>query len=199
MPIHTPNGLKIRLSEEVLNSVLEPILDPVIGGISEHSEFLSKVEDWMDFPQSLAGLGCIVGALYSSNWLVALLAGIVTYLLGDVMVQVSHSKYLRILVVNFLGKSLLAFVVPLLSVGFLVWKGNLATAMAAIVFLIANHFGITSALLVIGMPIRLFLTRLLKLEMTASERAFIALCNERARERGVEIRWSGYTKLFSAS
>lgn len=188
VPIHTPHGLKIRLSEDGLERVL--------GENRERfrlSEALFDVERWGQLRVGLSNAGAISAALltHSVKWTLAV--AVVAWVLGNLIQTAFFSRMLLAVFSRVFGLWLVAVPASLALFVYLKGLGSPGAGVAALVVVAANWSGFWNPiLLLVAMPARVAVMRLRGGSFTFSEVAFVGALNEQARQIGLRLDWNRY-------
>ena len=98
MAIMTPNGLKIRLSQERIDSVL---------GVTKvqlnWEDIFADVEIWANLPNAAAAVSAMAASLISRSWLITVLAAVAGFIVANLTQTVVYSRFLKILIAQLLG------------------------------------------------------------------------------------------------
>lgn len=179
MAIFTPHGLKIRLDEEALEKVIGPLKLNI-----DFNDLLLDIELWELLPIAMGEMVAIITAFLTSNWLCTLVAGIIGFLIGGVLREITYSDFLRRLFPLFLGSGPVIVVATIACSIYLGLKGEYVTILVLIAFFFLSKIeavitGIVLAPLIYFMG-RKYL-RSTGMPTTHVERVFITLCNNRAK------------------
>ena len=186
MPIYTPNGLKIRLNPERVESVLEPLL-------ANHSmeDILLDVETWEFMPKvvSIVVASAIAPFVLKGSDIILIVA--VSHVVLHVVRGFTYLDALRRMAMVLCSLPILIGCMLGVPAYLAFAHGDYATAITLFVFNLAVSFGALELLMVIlfvplgffrvrtGLPIR-------------QEFAFRAVCDRRAKKSGVRLDWSRY-------
>lgn len=179
MAIFTPNGLKIRFNEEALEKVIRPLKMTI-----DFNDLLLDIELWELLPVAMGEVAAITTAFLTSDWLFTLVAGIIGFLIGAVLREITYSDFLRRLFPLFLGSGPVTIVATIACSIYLGLRGEYFTILVLIAFFFLSKIEaiITSTVLA---PLIYFMAR--KYSLTHVERAFTVLCNIRAKKLGIEL------------
>lgn len=188
MAIFTPHGLKIRFDEEALEKVIGPLNMAI-----DFNDLLLDIELWELLPVAMGQVAAIIAALLTSNWLSTLLAGIIGFLIGGVLREITYSDFLRRLFPLFLGSGPLTIIGTIACSIYLGLRGEYVTILVLIAFFFLSKIeaiitGIALAPLIYFMG-RKYL-KSIGMPLTHVERTFIILCNIRAKKLDIELDWS---------
>lgn len=186
MAIFTPHGLKIRFDEEALEKVMGPLNMTI-----DFNDLLLDIELWELLPVAMGKVSAIIAAFLTRDWLFSLVAGIIGFLIGAVLREITYSDFLRRLFPLFLGSGPVTIIGTITCSIYLGLKGEYVTILVLIGFFFLSKIEtiITSIILA---PLIYFMAR--KYSLTHVERAFIVLCNIRAKKLGIELDWGLYAK-----
>jgi branched-subunit amino acid transport protein len=188
MAFFTPHGLKIRFDEESLENA--------IGSLKRSSDFndlLMDIELWELLPVAMAKVAAIITAYLSGSWLLTLVLGIIAMIIGGIIRELTYSDILRRLFPLILGNGIVTIVVAIVC-GFYLGSHN---EYMTILILLSFFFPIAQLEAIITSmtlaPLIYYMgkhsIKVLGIPTTHVERAFIALCNKRASNLGLQIDW----------
>ena len=192
MPIFTPHGLKIRFDEEALEKVMGPLKMTI-----DFNDLLLDIELWELLPVAMGEVAAIIAAFLTSDWLFTLVAGIIGFLIGAVLREITYSDFLRWLFPLFLGNGPVTIVATIVCSIYLGLRAEYTTILVLIAFFFLSKIEGVITGIVLAPLIYFMVRKYLKnigMPLTHVERVFITLCNNRAKEVGIELDWSLYAK-----
>jgi len=186
MAIFTPHGLKIRFDEEALEKVLDPLKLTI-----DFNDLLLDIELWELLPIAMGEVAAIIAAFLTSDWLFTFVAGIIGFLIGGVLREITYSDFLRRLFPLFLGSGPVTIIGTIACSVYLGLRGEYVTILVLIAFFfLRNIEGVVTGIVLA--PLIYFMVR--KYSLTHVERAFMVLCDIRAKKLGIELHWGLYAK-----
>ena len=187
MPIYTPHGLKIRLDADAVADIVQPL-----ASVHDIEDVLLDVELWENLPEGMAVLGASATAAITQSWTVTVAAAVVTFTIGSLIRSFTYSDVLRRLIPLSLGSWPVTVAHTFAIAGFLIYQSSFAAAIALCVINFAAHAGYFGILDLLVMPLRVPLRRALGLQPTHQESVFVAVCNRRAAQHGIQLNWNSY-------
>lgn len=192
MPIFTPHGLKIRFNEEALEKVIEPLKTE-----TNFNDLLLDVELWELLPVAIGQVAAIITAFLTGYWLSTLVAGIIGFLIGGILREITYSDLLRRLFPLFLGSGPVTIVATIACSIYLGLRGDHITIAVLFAFFFLSKIEVIITGIVLA-PLKYIVERKYlrstRIPNTHVERIFITLCNKRSNNLGIELDWSLYTK-----
>jgi hypothetical protein len=184
MSLFTPHGLKIRYDEYALEKVIEPLKKS-----TDFNDLLMDVELWELLPIAMAEVAAIITAFITGDWLFTLVFWIIGLLIGGALREITYSDLLRRIFPLFLGSGPIVIVATIVCGIYLGLRGEYLTiiVLIALWFLCKIEAIITSISLA---PLIYFMGKACM--NTHVERAFITLCNKKARKLGIVLDWVLY-------
>ncbi len=185
VPICTPNGLKIRLNPEEVESVLEPLV-----GYHSMEDILLDVETWEAMPTAVSIVVASAIAPFVLNWWDVIWIGAASHVVLHVVRGLTYLDAIRRLAL-ILGSLPVLIACALGVPAYLAFAhGDYATATTLFVFNLAASFQVLE-LLMVFVPLGFFRVTV-GLPPTSQEAVFMAVSNRRARKSGVRLDWSRY-------
>lgn len=189
MPIFTPHGLKIRFDEEALEKVIGPLKMTI-----DFNDLLLDIELWELLPVAMGTVVAIIAAFLTSDWLYTLVAGIIGFLIGGILREITYSDFLRRLFPFFLGSGPVTIIGTIACSVYIGLRGEYITILVLIAFFFLSKIeGIVTGIVLA--PLIYFMVR--KYSLTHVERTFMVLCEIRAKKLGIELNWGLYGKVNS--
>lgn len=190
MSFMTPNGLKVRLDAEALETVIHPLIQNDRMDI-----ILRQLETWYNIPSGLGMLFAIF-ATYSTHpspWYGAIGYTIIGYLIGEIIVTSIYSNFIRGLIPS-------KYIIISFAILFGIAKGFGTSFFVLLGIFACSWMGIFSF---ITMPLNLILAKLRRGQSNVYigdvERNFMTICNKHAEELGYELDWKLYDKAYSSN
>ncbi len=187
MAIYTENGLKIRLDPKRI----ERVLAPAQGEINIEDAY-HDIEFWAGFPNAASSVAAISIAFLTQSWPKVLLGTILAYLTANLLQIFYYSRLLKVIFPQLLGRWFISVPISVVITYYLFRKGSISAGIIQLVLVAANLWKITDVLLLIFMPIRVMLKKLIGSRLGDIELAFINILNSKARKIGVELDWKAY-------
>ena len=191
MPIHTPNGLKIRLDPQVVDQVVRPL-----SRHQDMKEILQDVELWENLPEGMAALSASITALLTTSLASVFLVGLITHTLGSLIRGFTYSDIIRRLIPMFFGSWIVTTIQTIGISIYLISQSMYLVAAGLCLFNVIVHCGFFEILYMPLAPIRVSIRHALGLLPTHQEHTFMALCNRRAKKHGVVLDWGIYSELI---
>ncbi len=184
MALFTPHGLKIRFDDEALEKVIEPLKIS-----TDFNNLLMDIELWELLPIAMAEVAAIITAFFTCDWLFTLVAWIIGLLIGGTLREITYSDSLRRIFPLFLGSGPVVIIATIGCGIYLGLRGEYLT----IIVLVALWFLCKIEAIITGIalaPLIYFMGK--TCQNTHVERAFITLCNNKARKLGIVLDWGLY-------
>jgi hypothetical protein len=181
MALYTPHGLKIRYDEHALEKVIGPLKTAI-----DFNDLLMDIELWELLPTAIAEVAAVITAFLTADWLFTLVAWILGLLLGGILREITYSDSLRRIFPLFLGSGPVV-IIAIVGCGiYLGLRGEYITIVVLVVlwFLCKIEAIITAITLA---PLIYIMGK--ACQNTHVERAFITLCNNKARKLGIVLDW----------
>lgn len=198
MAIYTKHGLKIRLDENAIESVISPLKES-----GQLEDLLMDIELWMDLPNAISNVTAILTAFLTGSWVFTLLFGILGYFVGAIIHEVTYSEILKRIFPLFLGSWIISILATIGCGIYLTTQGNYVTIVILALLVFGNWLHYTDFLLIFLAPFRILVMKSSQKRLgvrhayTLAERLFIFLCNKRAQKIGVELNWKAYDKSMN--
>jgi hypothetical protein len=190
MPFYTPRGLKIRLDQQALETMLDES-----GVLIDLDDAFADIELWARLPGAMGAVNAIVAAAstHSAAWTLA--ASFAAFTLGYILQQCYYSPFLRIIFPQFLGSWLIAIPTSIICSAYLYWSGNAAVAIVVLAIVLCTSTGIADFLLFLLLPVRVLLIQMrVVLPMGDMEQAFISILDLHASKQNAQLDWSIYDR-----
>ena len=187
MAIYTSNGLKIRLDP----NRLERVLASANGEIDLKTAY-RDIELWANFPSSASSIAAIVTALFTHSWVMVFLCAIFGAFAAYILQQFAYSRLIKVIISQFFGHWIISLPVSIAVAYYLYQIGNTAAGITQLAFVVAKLLGMTDFLLVVFMPIRVMVKKLVGFKMGDIELAFVRILNLKARDIGIALNWGLY-------
>jgi hypothetical protein len=184
MGMFTPHGLKIRYDEHALERVIGPLKIA-----TDFTDLLIDIELWELLPTAMAEVAAIITAFLTRGWLFTLFAWIIGLLIGGTLREITYSDSLKRIFPLFLGSGPVVIIATIGCGIYLGLRGEYLTivVLVALWFLCKIEGIITGIALA---PLIYFMGK--TCQNTHVERAFITLCNNKARKLGILLDWGLY-------
>jgi len=184
--MYTPNGLKIRIDENVIKNVL--------GNSYDEFDFDSigkDVELWERFSNDFTLVTTLVAAFISQNILITIISFLLGYALGTIIENFIYSKVLSVFFSLFLGNTFIRILLIIANGIYLYYViGNIGVTIIQAVLALLCVFHITMVILApIALTIRL-LARKVHRNVGGLEMTYLIIINKQARKLGYTLDWS---------
>lgn len=191
----TPGGLKVRLDQEALTPILYPL-----RAYDKLKDIWIDLELWERMASTTSNLFAIIASISGLSWEYILLSGLIGYVVGETIFLSTYSDFLRALIPQLFGSWMTGVVVVVwmfIKVGITSFTSP-TVALALVVGV--NWLGLSSIFSIVMLPMQMFFTHKEGMDkfgvaITATERAFITICDKRAKSVGVALNWDLYRKV----
>ena len=189
MSFYTPNGLKVRLNEDSLFPVILPL--KITG---QYENILMDLELWMKLPNALSIVLSIAAAFITKSWSNIIFFAFLGFFIGLFIQELLYSSLLNIVFPMFLGSWIISLPLTIITDIVIISHGLWKDAIVLAIIVIINLFHYTDFLLLFWAPISLLFTKMLG--VGSVERAFIKICNNRARKLDLTLDWELYDRAM---
>lgn len=188
MSLMTPNGIRVRFDHERIGPCIQVLKD---GGHID--KILADLDLWESMPNALANVAAIGAAVVTRSAPHIVLYGFMGYVIGTLIKAGRYSRTLKRLLPQIIGSPITVIICSVCSGLYLLQYREIVPIVALFLVVTNNGLGTMNIFEVLSAPVRFMIRSWYAkrpcFPYTHIERTFVAICDRKARDLGIILRW----------